>query len=225
MSSSSPNSSGPLLGLSSAITKGESFDMQPASERNRRNWMIACGAVGAGAAAAVAVPFLGSMAPSEKARSAGAPVEVDIADIPVGGVKIVEWRGKPVWIVRRTPEMVQGLEALNSQLADPNSDRTEYPVPAYAKNIHRSIKPEVLVTVGICTHLGCSPVNKFETGEASGISADWPGGFFCPCHGSTFDSAGRVFANKPAPDNLEVPRHMYLSDSRIVIGQDEQGEA
>ena len=141
MSNSSPNSSGPLLGLSSAVTKGESFDMQPPSEPNRRNWMIACGAVGAGAAAAVAVPFLGSMAPSEKARSAGAPVEVDISDIPVGGVKIVEWRGKPVWVVRRTPEMVKGLEALNSQLADPTSDRTDYPVPAYAKNIHRSISP------------------------------------------------------------------------------------
>ena len=159
--------------------------MQPPSEPTRRNWIIACGAVGAGAAAAVAVPLLGSMAPSEKARSAGAPVEVDIADIPAGGVKIVEWRGKPVWVVRRTPEMVQGLEALNGQLADPNSDRTDYPVPAYAKNVHRSIKPELLVTVGICTHLGCSPVSKFETGEPTSLTDYLGERSACTCSNET----------------------------------------
>jgi ubiquinol-cytochrome c reductase iron-sulfur subunit len=224
-SSASQNSSSPMLGLSSAVTEAESFKMGAGPAQSRRTWMIACGATGGVAAAAVAVPFLGSMAPSEKARSAGAPVEVDIADIPVGGVKIVEWRGKPVWIVRRTPEMLESLAKSGGQLADPDSNRKDYPTPEYAKNQHRSIKPEFLVAVGICTHLGCSPVSAFTTGSASGIAPDWPGGFFCPCHGSTFDMAGRVYANKPAPDNLEVPRHMFLTDSRIVIGKDEQGEA
>jgi ubiquinol-cytochrome c reductase iron-sulfur subunit len=194
-------------------------------EPDRRNWLIACGAAGGVAATATAVPFVISMAPSEKARSAGAPVEVEISDIPPGGMKTVEWRGKPVWIVRRTPDMLADLEKIESDLADPNSDRTAFPVPDYAKNRHRSIKPEFLITVGICTHLGCSPVTKFETGAQPGLPGNWPGGFFCPCHGSSFDLAGRVYANKPAPDNLEVPRHMFLSDSRVVIGKDEKGEA
>ncbi|MEN9794824.1 MAG: hypothetical protein RJA17_1364 [Pseudomonadota bacterium] len=222
---SEQNAAKPPLGLASEITSGASFSMPQGPEPNRRNWMITCGAAGGVVGAAVGLPFLISMAPSEKAKSAGAPVEVDIADIAPGGVKIVEWRGKPVWIVRRTSEMLASLKGTESQLADPNSDRKDYPVPDYAKNEHRSIKPEFLITVGICTHLGCSPVPKFEGGSASGISADWKTGFFCPCHGSTFDISGRVFANKPAPDNLEVPRHMYLSDSRVVIGKDEQGEA
>jgi ubiquinol-cytochrome c reductase iron-sulfur subunit len=121
--------------------------------------------------------------------------------------------------------MLETLQKVEAQLADPGSNRTDFPVPEYAKNVHRSIKPEYLVAVGICTHLGCSPVSAFATGTASGIAPDWPGGFFCPCHGSTFDMAGRVYANKPAPDNLEVPRHMFLSDARMVIGKDEQGEA
>lgn len=213
------------LGLASAVTEGESFKTPAPGEPARRTWMVTCGAAGTVAAAAVAVPFLGSMNPSEKARSAGAPVEVDIGDIAPGGVKVVEWRGKPVWIVRRTAEMLASLKDVETRLADPTSKRTEVPIPAYAKNQHRSIKPEYLIAVGICTHLGCSPVSKFEMGAAGGMTTDWQGGFFCPCHGSTFDLAGRVFANKPAPDNLEVPRHMYLSDSRLVIGKDEQGEA
>ena len=215
----------PLLGLASEITSGASFSMSKGPDASRRSWMITCGAAGGVVGAAVGLPLLASMAPSEKARSAGAPVEVDIGEIAPGGVKIVEWRGKPVWIVSRTSEMLGSLQGSAAQLADPNSDRQDYPVPDYAKNEHRSIKPEFLITVGICTHLGCSPVPKFEGGAASGIAPDWKTGFFCPCHGSTFDIAGRVFANKPAPDNLEVPRHMYLSDSRVVIGRDEQGEA
>lgn len=209
-------------------TSNQDLSFTPPSNENnaeRRTWLIACGALGGAAATAAAVPLLTSMAPSEKARSAGAPVEVDIADIPPGGVRTVEWRGKPVWVVRRTPEMLASLEKIESQLADPTSDRTAYPTPDYAKNRHRSIKPEILVTVGICTHLGCSPVNKFETGNQPGLATDWPGGYFCPCHGSTFDHSGRVYANKPAPDNLEIPRHMYLSDTRIVVGKDEKGEA
>lgn len=196
-----------------------------AEESERRTWLIACGAAGGAAAVAAAVPMAASWSPSEKARSAGAPVEVDITDIAPGGMKTVEWRGKPVWIVRRTPEMLASLEKIESQLADPKSDRTAYPTPAYAKNRHRSIKPEYLVAVGICTHLGCSPATKFETGNVPGLGSDWQGGYFCPCHGSNFDHAGRVYANKPAPDNLEIPRHMYLSDTKIVVGKDEKGEA
>ena len=206
------------------VNKGSSFEQKSINEPNRRNWLIACGVTGGVAAASTAVPFLTSMAPSEKAKSAGAPVEVDVSNIPAGGVKIVEWRGKPVWIVRRTSEMLESLEGLDSKLADPNSDRKTYPTPTYAKNKHRSIKPELLVTVGICSHLGCSPVSKFEKGSKSNLGADWPGGFLCPCHGSTFDIAGRVYANKPAPDNLEVPRHMYLAENKLVIGKDEKGE-
>ncbi|MBU3725439.1 MAG: ubiquinol-cytochrome c reductase iron-sulfur subunit [Burkholderiaceae bacterium] len=200
-------------------------ESSPSAESERRTWLIACGAAGGVAAVATAVPLVTSMMPAERARSAGAPVEVDIGDIPPGGMKTVEWRGKPVWIVRRTPEMLASLEKIEGQLADPKSDRTAFPTPEYAKNRHRSIKPEYLITVGICTHLGCSPVSKFETGNQPGLGADWQGGYFCPCHGSNFDHAGRVYANKPAPDNLEIPRHMYLSDTRIVVGKDEKGEA
>ena len=133
----------------------------------------------------------------------------------------VEWRGKPVWIVRRTPEQLAALEKTASQLADPDSKRTpELLTPAYARNPHRSIKPEVLVAVGICSHLGCSPSSRFQPGAQPSLPDDWQGGFFCPCHGSTFDMAGRVFANKPAPDNLEVPPHMYMSDTMILVGED-----
>ena len=177
----------------------------------------AAGAVGT---AAVAIPFVSSMAPSEKARAAGAPVEVDIGGMQPGELKRVEWRGKPVWVVRRTPEMLETLKKTEAKVADPDSHRTAYPTPDYAKNQYRSIKPEYLVVVGICSHLGCSPVEKFQGGSDPSLPADWAGGFLCPCHGSTFDLAGRVFKNKPAPDNLEGPPHMYLSDSRLLIGED-----
>ncbi len=207
------------------VNEGESFSQRGPSEVERRRWLIACGATGGVAAVGVGVPFAVSMAPSEKARSAGAPVEVDIAAIPPGGLKTVEWRGKPVWIVRRTPEMLKTLDELDGKLADPQSDRKEIPTPDYAKNSHRSIKPEIWVGVGICSHLGCSPISKFPQGKNSDMGNDWPGGFLCPCHGSTFDIAGRVYANKPAPDNLEVPRHMYVSETKLVIGKDKKGEA
>jgi ubiquinol-cytochrome c reductase iron-sulfur subunit len=135
----------------------------------------------------------------------------------------VEWRGKPVWIVRRTPEQLAALPKLNDQLADPDSTRKpDDQAPVYARNETRSIKPEYLVAVGICTHLGCSPSEKFKTGPQPSLPDDWQGGFFCPCHGSTFDLAGRVFKNKPAPDNLEVPPHMYLSDTKLIIGEDKK---
>ena len=172
--------------------------------------------------AAVAVPFVSSFAPSERARAAGAPVQVDISAIKPGEKLTVEWRGKPVWIVRRTPEQLAALKKLDGQLADPKSDRTQYPTPAYAKNEYRSIKPEYFVAVGICSHLGCSPSEKFTPGAQPSLPDDWAGGFLCPCHGSTFDIAGRVFKNKPAPDNLEVPPHMYLSATTLVIGEDKK---
>jgi ubiquinol-cytochrome c reductase iron-sulfur subunit len=178
--------------------------------------------MGGAGAAAVAVPFVSTFQPSERARAAGAPVEVDISGIQPGEKIVVEWRGKPVWILRRTPEQLAALPTLDGELADPNSDRTAYPTPAYAKNTHRSIKPEYLVTVGICTHLGCSPGDKLTPGPQPSLPNDWKGGFLCACHGSTFDVAGRVFKNKPAPDNLEVPPHYYLSDTTLLVGEEKQ---
>ena len=150
-------------------------------------------------------------------------MEVDISAIKPGEKITVEWRGKPVWVVRRTPEQLAALPELNGELADPDSKRKQDEfTPVYARNMGRSIKPEFFVAVGICTHLGCSPSDKFESGPQASLPDDWKGGFLCPCHGSTFDMAGRVFKNKPAPDNLEIPPHMYLTDSRLLIGEDTQ---
>lgn len=187
---------------------------------SRRNLVFATAAVGGVATAATAVPFVASMLPSERAKAAGAPVEVDISKLAPGEMLRVEWRGKPVWIVYRTQEMIDSLKKVNDQVADPMSKRPMQ--PDYIKGDERSIKPEYLVVVGICTHLGCSPTDKFKTGAESDIDPNWPGGFFCPCHGSTFDLSGRVYKNKPAPDNLEVPPHYYMSDTRILIGEDKK---
>ena len=193
-----------------------------ALDRSRRTWIaITCGA-GAVGGVATAVPFVSTFTPSERARAAGAPVRVDISALQPGEKMTVEWRGKPVWILRRTSEMLESLKKTDSQVADPNSDRKQYPTPGYAKNEWRSIKPEYLVAVGICSHLGCSPSDKLQPGAQPSLPDDWQGGFLCPCHGSTFDLAGRVFKNKPAPDNLEVPPHMYLSDTTLLIGEDKQ---
>lgn len=184
----------------------------------RRTMLVAtCVAGGAGTVAA-AVPFAQSFLPSERAKAAGAPVEVDISDIAPGDMKTVEWRGKPVWIVRRTPEMIAAIKKTSDRVADPQSKRTEYPTPDYAKNELRSIKPEFFIAVGICTHLGCSPQGPLAANAVGPLGADM--GFLCQCHGSTFDLAGRVFRNKPAPDNLEVPRHKYLTESTVLIGDD-----
>lgn len=189
----------------------------------KRTWLIASSCVGAVGAGFAAVPFVRSFEPSERAKAAGAPVEVDIASLKPGEKMTVEWRGKPVWIVRRTPEEVAALPKNDSELADPQSKRKpDELTPPYARNEARSIKPEYLVVVGICTHLGCSPSDKFTPGPQPSLPDNWPGGFLCPCHGSTFDMAGRVFKNKPAPDNLEVPPHMYLSDTRLLIGNDKK---
>jgi len=189
-----------------------------ANDADRRTWLIATSAVGGAAAVATAVPFVASFAPSERARAMGAAVEVDIGDIPPGGMKTVEWRGKPVWVVRRSPEMLAALQNPSPDLADPDSQRDQQ--PAYARNPTRSLQPEVFVAVGICTHLGCSPSAVPAGSNNPSVPADWQGGYFCPCHGSTFDGAGRVFRNKPAPTNLEIPPHQYLSDSRLLIGED-----
>ena len=187
----------------------------------RRRLLVATATAGGVAGVAVAVPFVSSMLPSERAKAAGAPVEVDISKLGPGEMMTVEWRGKPVWIINRTPEMLASLRKVDDKVADPKSDKEMQ--PEYCKNETRSIKPEIMVAVGICTHLGCSPSAKFKKGTEDGMDAAWLGGFLCPCHGSTFDFAGRVFKNKPAPDNLEVPPHMYLSEKRILIGEDKKG--
>ncbi|MEO8542476.1 MAG: ubiquinol-cytochrome c reductase iron-sulfur subunit [Burkholderiaceae bacterium] len=192
-------------------------------DTSKRTWLIASGCAGAVGGAFTAVPFVSSFEPSERAKAAGAPVEADISSLKLGEKVTVEWRGKPVWIMRRTKEELASLPLNDPELADPNSLRKpdEF-TPEYARNETRSIKPEVLVVVGICTHLGCSPSDRFQTGPQPSLPNDWKGGFFCPCHGSTFDLAGRVFKNKPAPDNLVVPPHMYLSDNRLLIGDDKK---
>ena len=192
-------------------------------DSSKRTWMIASGCAGAVGGIAVAVPFVSTFQPSERAKAAGAAVEVDVSTLKPGEKITVEWRGKPVWVMRRTPEQLAVLPKLDAQLADPKSERKRGEItPEYALNEGRSIKPEYFVAVGICTHLGCSPSDKITPGPQPSLPDDWQGGFLCPCHGSTFDLAGRVFKNKPAPDNLEVPPHMYLSDSKLLIGEDKK---
>lgn len=189
-------------------------------DHTRRNLLVATGAVSAAAGAGVAVPFAWSWAPSERAKAAGAPVEVDISGLAPGDMQVVEWRGKPVWIMRRTKEQLEAVKKADDKVSDPKSEVDKQ--PEYAKNEFRSIKPEVLVLVGICSHLGCSPQQK--SAEAKGeMGTDWAGGFLCPCHGSKFDLAGRVYKGAPAPVNLDVPPHMYLSDSKILVGDDKKG--
>ena len=189
-------------------------------DNTRRNLIVGTAAVGGAATVGIAVPFVWSFWPSERAKAAGAPVEADISRLAPGELQIVEWRGKPVWIMRRTKEMLEAIKKADDKVSDPKS---EVPLqPEYAKNEYRSIKPEYLVLVGICSHLGCSPQSK--TVEAKGeMGEDWGGGFLCPCHGSKFDLAGRVFRGAPAPVNLDVPPHKYLSDGTILIGDDTKG--
>jgi ubiquinol-cytochrome c reductase iron-sulfur subunit len=185
---------------------------------------VAGGAIGLGTAGVLVSTFQ----PSERAKAAGAPVEADISDLQPGGMKVVEWRGKPVWILRRTKAMMDSLAKTEASLADPKSEKVfQLPMPEYAMNPERARKehPEVLVVVGICSHLGCSPTSRFAEGAQPNLPDDWKGGFLCPCHGSTFDLAARVFQNKPAPTNLDVPPYMFLSANTIVIGKDEKGEA
>ncbi|MBU1394716.1 MAG: ubiquinol-cytochrome c reductase iron-sulfur subunit [Gammaproteobacteria bacterium] len=198
----------------------QEVDGQKVDARKRKFLIAATSAIGGVAVAGVAVPLVMSMMPSARAKAAGAPVEVDIDKIESGMLLTVEWRGKPVWIVNRTPEMLDLLAKHDDQLNDPNSEMPQQ--PEYCRNATRSIKPEYLVAVGICTHLGCSPTFRKEVGAAD-LGGDWPGGFFCPCHGSRFDLAARVFKGAPAPTNLVIPPHQYLSDARLLIGVDAKG--
>jgi ubiquinol-cytochrome c reductase iron-sulfur subunit len=195
-----------------------SFSAPSKIDQEKRNFLItATACTGAIGAAAMAVPFVGSMLPSERAKAAGAPVEVDISKIAPGSIMTAEWRGKPVWIINRTDEQTAELSKHNDQLSDPMCEVVSQQ-PTYCKNSHRSIKENISVVVGICTHLGCSPSAKLEKGGDMGDA--WGGGFFCPCHGSKFDLAGRVFKGSPAPINLVVPPHKYMADNTILIGVD-----
>ena len=192
-------------------------------EKRRRLLLVATSAAGAAAAAGVAVPFLASWFPSARALAAGAPVEVPIDKIEPGQQITVEWRGKPVWVLRRTPEMLDIIKknAAADFLVDPESKGAKQ--PPYVKGPERSIKPEVFIAEGVCTHLGCSPTLKKEIGAASDMGGDWPGGYYCPCHNSRFDLAARVFKGSPAPTNLKVPPHRLVGDTAIVIGEDTKG--
>jgi ubiquinol-cytochrome c reductase iron-sulfur subunit len=191
-------------------------------DRGRRRLLLAATSVAGGAATvAVAIPFVWSMFPSARARAAGAPVEVDISKVEPGMMIRAEWRGKPVWIVHRTPPMLEEIKKTDERVADPQSNQPMQ--PDYARNEYRSRKPEWLVLVGICTHLGCSPSDKLQPGAESGLGADWTGGFYCPCHGSRFDLAGRVYKGVPAPTNLVVPKYVFLTDTRLLIGEDSKG--
>lgn len=192
---------------------------QEKPDKTRRNLIVATSAVGAAAGLGAAVPFVWSMFPSERAKAAGGPVEVDLSKIAPGSMEVVEWRGKPVWIMRRTQEMLQGIKQADGRVADPKSEIDQQ--PRYAANEFRSIKPELLVLVGVCTHLGCSP--QMKPADAKGeMGGDWSGGFYCPCHGSKFDLAGRVYRGSPAPTNLVVPPYQFVSDATLVIGEDQE---
>jgi ubiquinol-cytochrome c reductase iron-sulfur subunit len=192
---------------------------QEKPDQTRRNLLVAASAVGAVAAVGAAVPFVWSMFPSERAKAAGAPVEVDLTKIAPGSMEVVEWRGKPVWVIRRTQEMLASLKAVEPRLSDPASKASDQ--PKYASNEYRSAKPEFMVMEGVCTHLGCSPQLKSADAKAE-MGGDWAGGFYCPCHGSKFDLAGRVYSGSPAPLNLKVPPYEFVSDGTLVIGEDKE---
>lgn len=196
--------------------KGKTNEM----DGGRRSLLAVTVTAGGVASVATALPFAATMLPSDRAKALGAPVEADIGSMAPGEMQILEWRGKPVWIVRRTKEMLEGIKKSDANVADPNSRVPQQ--PEYAKNEFRSIKEEFAVLVGVCTHLGCSPQMKTSDAQAE-MGANWGGGFYCPCHGSKFDFAGRVYKGVPAPTNLEVPPYTYLSDSKILIGDDKKG--
>jgi len=189
-------------------------------DKTRRNLVVATSLVGGAASVGAAVPFITSMWPSERAKAAGAPVEVDISAIAPGEMKVFEWRGKPVWVIRRTPQMLESLKTVAAKLTDPASRDSLQ--PEYAANDYRSLKPDVMVMEGVCTHLGCSPQMKPADAKAE-MGGDWAGGFYCACHGSKFDLAGRVFRGAPAPTNLTVPPYTFLSEGTLLIGEDKKG--
>lgn len=197
-------------------------------DNSRRTWLIATTVAGGIGGVATVVPFVSSFAPSEKAKAAGAPVEVDISNLKPGDMLTVAWRGKPVWILNRTDEMLADVQKADKELADPHTDHPfSMPLPEYCNNEFRSRAEHknILVVVAVCTHLGCTPTQRFQEGPQANLPDDWPGGFLCPCHGSTYDLDGRVFKNKPAPQNLDIPPYMFTSEHSVVIGRDEKGEA
>ncbi len=197
---------------------------QGIDQGRRRFLTTAATIVGGAGAVATAVPFISTLTPSARARAIGAPVEIDIGAIKPGDLQVFKWQGKPVWILHRDEEQLKSLPELDAEVRDPGSEEAQQ--PDYARNEHRSIKPEYLVMVGLCTHLGCSPTYVRQAdAQAHGLSSEWKGGFFCPCHGSRFDLAGRVFKDVPAPRNLLVPRHQYLSETRVLVGGDDSGGA
>lgn len=200
----------------------DSFSINDEMSGRRKFLVAATSVAGSIAGVAIATPFMLSMMPSERAKAAGAPVEVDISKLEPGMLLMVEWRGRVVWILDRTPEMLATLTKLEGELADPDSEKNQQ--PDYARNQTRSIKPGILVIVGLCTHLGCSPVFRKDIAPED-LGPDWLGGFFCPCHGSKFDLAGRVYKSVPAPTNMVVPPHIYLSDDRLLIGSESEGSA
>jgi len=188
-------------------------------DKTRRSLVVATSLAGGAATVGAAVPFVASMLPSERAKAAGAPVEVDISRLAPGELGVYEWRGKPVWVIRRTKEMIESLQAAVPNLTDPQSKSSEQ--PRYAENEYRAVKPDIMVMEGVCTHLGCSP--QLKAADAKGeMGGDWVGGFYCPCHGSKFDYAGRVFRGAPAPTNLPVPPYTFVSDSTLLIGEDKE---
>lgn len=193
---------------------------QPINVGRRRFLTAATSVIGGIGVAYVAVPFISAWEPSARAQAAGAPVQVDVSKLQPGQQLTVEWRGKPIWVIRRTQPMLDGLHALDPKLRDPYSEQPQQ--PEYAKNEYRSIKPEIFVAVGLCTHLGCVPTYRPDVGS---VSDTWPGGFYCPCHGSSFDLAGRVFKDVPAPTNLEIPPYEYVSDTVIIVGADKEQSA
>jgi ubiquinol-cytochrome c reductase iron-sulfur subunit len=189
-------------------------------DRGRRQLLtVATTLTGAVGVAFAAAPFLASWKPSARAKALGAPVEIDIGKLEPGAMLNIEWRGRPVWVVRRTPVMIEKLGANDGLLADPGSERSRQ--PDYAKNQARAVNPEYFVVLGVCTHLGCAPISRFEPGDTE-LGADWPGGFYCPCHGSKFDLSGRVYKGVPAPTNLEVPPYTFVDTGHIVIGVDQE---
>lgn len=192
--------------------------MAESSGFTRRHFLtVATFVTGGAGAIATAWPFVASFRPSAKAQALGAPVTVDISKLELGALLKVEWRGRAIYVLRRTPEMLATLAKDAAQLRDPDSKEDQQ--PSYAQNEHRSIRPEVLVVEGVCTHFGCAPAPRFEVAPAD-LGPEWPGGFFCPCHGSKFDLAGRVFTGVPAPLNLPVPAHRYINDNTILVGSD-----